>query len=91
MKHPYRQQCDSTIEEIIQHLPYIHSLEYIKDNLTIINDSVAEEVLVIIQECFEDFEFQRDASRICVFNKEEKFVYSSDSDVTVSDNSDDEL
>jgi len=83
--------CDGTIEEIIQHLPYINTLQYIEDHLTIINDRVAEEVLVIIQECFEDFEFERKFKTKLVFDAEEKFVYSSDSEVTISDDTDDDL
>jgi len=51
---------------------------------------MSQEVLVIIQECFEDFEFQRNFEDMCLV-KEEKFVYSSDSEVTASDNSDEEL
>ena len=79
---------DTVIDDILSHLPYINSLKYLEDNILIADLRVMEEVLVIIQEVFEDFEF---SPRLCSENSTEvndRVVYTSESDYTSECDSD---
>lgn len=76
---------DAAIDEILEHFPYINSLQYIIENICIVDSEVQEEVLKIIQECFEDFEFQQSVSTRNEDDCCDKYVFTSDSENTISD------
>lgn len=84
---------DSIIEEIISHLPFIDSIDYIEDNLSIVDKRVMNEVMQIIYEVFDDIQMENNSTSLDTNEVSlcpHKIIYSSESDY-FSSSSDSEM
>ena len=82
---------ESVIDSILLHLPFIDSIDYILQNLPVVSKAVAKEILVIINEVFEDIDSSEDIQDEVFANiSNDKFVFSDIelvfSDDNISDN-----
>ena len=74
---------NSIIEEIVSHLPFIDSMEYLEKNLCIVDKRVMVEVMTIIHEIFEDIEMTNSFNSINLTKEptpSNRILFSSESD-----------